>query len=292
MTKFTKRVVSGLALIPIYPSRGNRNPVQPFHKAERGLRDALQRAERAYHRSCQTEAHIAHCLRLNSVFKEQSRLAGHCTQLLKVWNEMTDLAKEDFAECLAYQFAIQEYGHDEVALAARPKEQPEILVARCDQLLIAITNTARMNGHAHLIINPSKKKDRLYNRSKTPLRQFAYELKLYWDLTISELFGLDSSKTLAFSTARTFVFQAMKLISSEYSQLDVTRIIRSLQTKNYDPDKFSESIPYDIKTLQIFRPALTYFPPQDSGDWVDEPSQPRTGGRAAPFSLPSHRSLR
>ena len=126
-----------------------------------------------------------------------------------------------------------------------------------------------------------------------PLRDFAYELKLYWDVTISELLGSGAYKTLAFSTARIFVFEAMKLVSSEYSQLDVTRIIRSLQTTNYDPDKSSESIPYDITTLTLFRPALAYTPPRGkSKDWVEKMPQPRKAGRSATFSLPSRDSLR
>ena len=293
MTKFTKRAVGELARIPIYPSRGNRKPVLPFHKAERGLRDALQRAERAYQRSCQTEDLVAHCLRLNSVFKEQSRLAGHCIHLLNAWKEMTDLAKKDLAKSIDYQLAVQEYGDDEVALATRPKEHLENLVARCDQLLTTITVAAKVNGQSHIIIKPSKKKDRLSEKSVAPLRDFAYELKLYWDVTISELLGSGAYKTLAFSTARIFVFEAMRLVSSEYSQLDVTRIIRSLQATNYDPGKSSESIPYDITTLALFRPALTYSPPRGkSKDWVDDMPQPRKAGRSASFSLPSRNSLR
>jgi hypothetical protein len=207
---------------------------------------------------------------------------------------MTDLAKADFAECMAYQFALQKYGDDEVALATRPKEELNVLVARCDQLLTAITINAKANADTHIAIKPSKKKDRLNNKSMTPLRDFAYELKLYWDLTISQLIGSNSGKTLAFSTARTFVFEAVKLVSTDYRQLDVTRIIRSLQTKSYDPSEFSESIPYELAALQLFRPALAYSPSQDeSSDWVaDEPSQPRKAGRPATFSLPSRPSLR
>lgn len=139
-------MVGELARIPIYPSRGNRKPVLPFHKAERSLLDALQRAERTYHRSCQTEELIAHCLKLNGVFKEQNRLAGHCIHLLNAWEKMSDLAKKDFAESIDYQLAVQEYGDDAVALATRPKEELNVLVARCDQLLTAITVSANTSG--------------------------------------------------------------------------------------------------------------------------------------------------
>lgn len=293
MTKFTKRTVSELARISIYPSRGNRKPVLPFHKAEPGLRDALQSAERAYHRSCQTEDLISHCLKLNAAFKEQSRLAGHCTHLLNAWEKMSDLAKKDYAESIDYQLAVQKYGDDEVALAARQKEQPADLVARCHQLLTTIAFAATMNGQAHILIDPSKKRDRLSEKSFVPLREFAHKLKLHWDLTMCELVGPDYNKTLAFSTAHGFVFQAMKLVSRDYNLDEVKRIIRSLQAKGYDPGRFSESIPYNIKTLLLFRPALAYSPPHGkSNEWVDEPSQSRKAGQPTPFSLPSRRSLR
>ena len=67
--------------------------------------------------------------------------------------------------------------------------------------------------------------------------------------------GADFDKKLAFSVAGEFIFQAIKCLTNDYTKLEVKRIIRSLQSKNYDPACFRETIPSD-ELLEVLAPQL------------------------------------
>ena len=255
MTRFSRKVVVALTQVKIYPSRGSRGPIYPFAKLESELARALRDAETAFQRAHGQSEKLSYFIQLNRVFDEERQFALRCDRLLKAWDEMTDLAKRDVAEAANYQSFVETYGDDEERLACRPRLPPETMIAQFRKSLEAIRDAALANAYTRFVMGPSKKRDRLNQKSMTPLRAFSYELKRFWDNTMKHSHGADFNKKLAFSVAGAFTFQAIKCLTNDYNIDEVKRIIRSLQSKNYDPACFRESISGD-DSLKSFAPQL------------------------------------
>jgi hypothetical protein len=71
--------------------------------------------------------------------------------------------------------------------------------------------------------------------------------------------GTEFDKKFAFSTAHELVFKAITTLTNNYNKLEVTRIIRSLQTSNYNPETFRTPPPEGIALLKLLRPQLAVF---------------------------------
>jgi hypothetical protein len=255
MSQFSHDAVVALTQIKIYPSRGSREPIFPFVNRYDDLSHALARAEDAFQRARSQSEKLSYFTRLNRVFEEERQFALRCERLLSAWDEMSDLAKQDVAEAANYRSFIEIYNNDEERLAERPIIPPEQMAEQFRKSLIAIRDAASTNAYVRFVVGPSKKRDYLNRKSMSPLREFSYEMKGFWDETMKESYGAQFDKKFAFSVAVGLIFQAIKRLSSDYTKEEVKRIIRSLQSKNYDPAHFRETIPGD-DVLKIFVPQL------------------------------------
>lgn len=257
MSPFDHKTVRELAQIQVKPSRGGREDFRPFED-EHAFSRALKRAEKAYHKSLDRQCFLDQCLQLQPVFLEQRQFSRQYDRIVRAWKDMSDLGKSDIAATADYFLAIKEHGDDESALANRVLNSPLALVTYFEDILTAIQKAAHINGRATFQVGPSKKKDRLNNKSMAPLREFSYQLKLHWDNTMRSTAGSDFNKKFAFSIAHELVFRAICKLTSKYNKLEVTRIIKSLQAKDYDPKAFREPLPRGVETLKILRPQLVH----------------------------------
>ena len=205
--------------------------VLPFDNDKRAFGRALQRAEGAYNGSLQEQCVVDHCTQLKSVFEEEQKFSHQYSKMICAWKSMTELARNDIAATADYLLAIREHGDDEQLLARRSQNTPEALVAHFDNILTAIQKAADINGRATFLVDPSRKKDSLGNKSMAPLREFSYQLKLHWDKTMTKSIGPEFNKKFAFSIAHKLVFKAIRVLTDKYTELEVVRIIRSLQTR-------------------------------------------------------------
>ena len=210
-------------------------------KKKPALLRALVRAEKAYDSAVEHEAILEHCLQLKNIFEEQKIFFRKFDQMLRAWKSLSFLAKNDLAEVANYFLAISEYGENEELLATRPPASVETLVAQFDEVFCAIHRAA--NAPDSLKVSPSKKTDRLSKGSVAPLREFSYVLKRHWDSTMRNAAGPNFNKKFPFSIAHNIVFAALGALTDKYTELDVARIIRSLQTSNYNPETFRTPLP-------------------------------------------------
>ncbi|MBR1247528.1 hypothetical protein JQ609_11340 [Bradyrhizobium sp. AUGA SZCCT0169] len=263
MSAFGLEIVSELAEIRVKASRGIRQSLQPFDD-KLALQEALQRAERAYFKALEQLRFEAHYKNLRSVFEEQRRFAQSFSGVVRAWNQMTELAQKDLASEFEWFSAVDELGQNEELLAVRPHQPVEVLVAKLDRIVRVMHKTADKCAEAELVIPAGKKKDRLDQKTTSALRAFAYELKLHWDEVMRKSIGLDFAKRFAFSVAHEFVFKAIASLTTDYTKLDVARIMRSLQSANYDPNKFRLAPPDNIGVFKYLRPQLV-FPARGKG---------------------------
>ena len=259
VSKFDADKVRELAEIPIQPSRGRRQSFLPFENDKLAFRRALQRAERAYDKASQQQSVEEHCIQLKSVFQEEKRFAHECLQMICAWKNVTELARKDIAATADYLSAVRQHGDHEELLASRSQIAPEALVAHLTSIITDIQTAADTNGRATLLIEPRRKKDKLGKKSMAPVREFSYQLKLHWDKTMRKTMGTEFDKKFAFSTAHELVFKAITTLTNNYNKLEVTRIIRSLQTSNYNPETFRTPPPEGIALLKLLRPQLAVF---------------------------------
>jgi hypothetical protein len=257
---FDEQKVRDLAEIPVQPSRGRRESFFPFKKNWRSFGLALQRAQRAFDQSLQQQRIEGHCTQLKLVFEEQRRFLSRYNSMICSWQSLSELAKKDIAARAEHFLAIRELGDDEHQLAQRSRQSADALVVHFDNILTAVQEAAAANGRATLEEDPSKKKDRLGAKSLAPLREFTYVLKLHWDRTMMKSVGPDFKKKFAFSRSHELVFEAVSVLTDNYSELEVKRIIRSVQVRNYDPNEFRMPLPGGVNLLEVLRPELAPSP--------------------------------
>ena len=255
MTAYSRPVVSQLIAIKIRSSRGRHEEILPFQFRTNELTRALKRAESAYLRAHRDAKKLDAFVRLNAVFREEHSFFRKCERLLHDWDSLSRVAKRDIAEAANYQASVRRYGDDETLLATRHRPNPDLMIEEFRRSLMPIRDASLANSRTRFVMTSSKGKDRLGQKNYSPLRAFSHELKCVWDKALEREFGTEFNKKFAFSVAGTFVFKAIRVLTSEYSELEVRRIIRSLQSKSYDPEQFRESIPSN-NSLQMLAPQL------------------------------------
>jgi hypothetical protein len=258
VSQFNNNELTKIANIPVLPCRGRRERFLPFLNKKPALLKALVRAEKAYDSALKKEAIIDHCLHLKTIFEEQKIFFKKFDQMLRAWKSLPLIAKNDLAEVANYFLAITQHGGNEELVATRPPASAETLIAQFDEVFFAIHRAA--NAPDNFKDSPSKKKDRINNRSVTPLREFSYVLKLHWDSSMRSVAGPEFDKKFPFSIAHDIVFAAVGVLTEKYTKFDVARIIRSLQTLNYSPESFRTPLPEGLSSLKFLRPQLAIFP--------------------------------
>jgi hypothetical protein len=259
MTTFSDYVVSQLIEIPICASRGRREVIFPFRLRRTDLTHALRGAERAYLKACVSTDRIDKLDDdLNVAFDEERGFFLKCEELLKHWDNMSEMARSHIAEVANYESCIKQYGDDEELLAVRDRLPDQQMTEDLRNTLAAITKAASAHARIGYVVPSGKKKDRVKDRRYGPLRAFCSELKCYWDRALEQDHGTEFRRKFAFSVACPFVFAAIKTLPSRYSEMEVRRIIRSLQAKSYNPKQFREEIPSDFLP-KILAPGIARF---------------------------------
>jgi hypothetical protein len=249
VTKFDNKEVSKLAKIPVRACRGRRELLLPFLNIEAVLQEAPISAETVFEKAVEQDNIIDHCLLLKTIFEEEKRFSKKLDQMLRAWKKLTPIARNDLAELAGYFISIEEHGED-----ARSPESAGAIVAQFEQIIRSFHRAANSQDFFEDV--PSKKKDRLNNRSVAPLREFVYLLKLLWDDTMRNNLGSEFDKVFPFSVAREIVFAAVGVLTKKYTKLDITRMIRSVQEANYNPESYRTLLPEGFSLLKIMRPQL------------------------------------
>lgn len=149
-------------------------------------------------------------------------------------------------------------GDDEEALAARDILPNDSLVSQFESKIVDLQQTIPTY---FIESDPSKKKDLKKNGiSRMPLREFAYEMKLFWDQSMKRKFGPDSAKVVPFSVAGQIIAAAIKVLTKVYTTADFDWIMRDIQRSNYDRNEFLPGPIQGSALVAILKPHLAEVP--------------------------------
>ena len=257
MTSFDENKAALVAGIPVRPCRGPREPFLPF-RDEKALLAALIRAEKAYNCAVTLEEDADRFAVLEGVLKEQNLFANHLEALQRCWETLSSPAKVDLGHSLEYQSSLTRLGDDEEALAVRPILSSDRLVAEFESKIIELQRA--MPKH-FVEADSSRKKDLKKNGiSRTPLREFAYEMKLFWDESMTRKFGANSARVAPFSIARELLINAVNILTNVYISADFDWILRDIQKSGYDPEEFRTGRIEGLGMLTFLKPHLAEIP--------------------------------
>jgi hypothetical protein len=178
----------------------------------------------------------------------------HLEALKRCWNNLSLPAKVDLGHALEYQSSLKTLGDDEDAFVARQILSSDDLVAGFESRIVELQSAVPTH---YIEVDPSKKKDLKKNGiSRTPLREFAYEMKLFWDDSMARRFGPNSAKVVPFSIATKIVVAAMKVLTEAYKDADFAWIMRDIQRSNYDRNEFQGGRVQGSAMIALLRPHL------------------------------------
>jgi hypothetical protein len=262
MSRFDKSAVTAIAQIATR-RRGSGRNFLPFVNRKAALLAALKRAEVAYENETdEIQAIEDHHACLTKIFDEEENLSRIINKMMRAWNSLSIDAKNDIVWMADYYLAIDRHGDREEILARIRRPASKRGVKRIVDRFEATFHATQLAANAGYKFPAGRKKAVATTRSKSkrsPLLEFAHELKLFWDKTMAEDFGDHFYKLVPFGIAAEIVSKAASFLPGSYTSSDFIWVKKQLQSSQCTSNE-AESCARGTDMFDILRPLLPKGP--------------------------------
>jgi hypothetical protein len=262
MSRFDKSAVIAIAQVATR-RRGSGRNFLPFVNREAALLTALKRAEAAYEKeTAEIQAIENHRERLTEIFDQEENFSRIINEMMRAWNNLSIDAKNDIVWMADYYLAIDRHGGREEVLASVRRPSSKRGMKRIVDRFEATFYATQLAANAGYKFPAGRKKAVATTRSKSkrsPLLEFAHELKLFWDKTMAEDFGDHFYKMVPFGIAAEIVRKAASFLPGSYTSADLIWVKKQLQSSKYI-SKEAESCARGVDMFDLLRPLLPKGP--------------------------------